>query len=250
MEFLEIKNLCKIYGKGENQVTALNHVSLTVEKGEFVAIIGSSGSGKSTLLHAIAGVDVPTKGKIFLDGQDIYAGNSEQLAIFRRRQVGLIYQFHNLIPTLNVVENITLPVLMDRRKVNQKRLKELLELLGLKDRQDHLPNQLSGGQQQRVAIGRALMNAPAVMLADEPTGALDSRNGQEIVRLLKESNQKYGQTLLLVTHDENIALQAERIITIADGKVVRDSKQNRTPARIEDRRSEKRERREIGRAHV
>ncbi len=243
MEFVEIKNLCKIYGKGENQVTALNHVSLTVEKGEFVAIIGSSGSGKSTLLHAIAGVDVPTKGKIFLDGQDIYAGNSEQLAIFRRRQVGLIYQFHNLIPTLNVVENITLPVLMDRRKVNQKRLKELLELLGLKDRQDHLPNQLSGGQQQRVAIGRALMNAPAVMLADEPTGALDSRNGQEIVRLLKESNQKYGQTLLLVTHDENIALQAERIITIADGKVVRDSKQNRTPARIEDRRSEKRERR-------
>ena len=243
MEFLEVKNLCKIYGKGENQVTALNHVSLTVEKGEFVAIIGSSGSGKSTLLHAIAGVDVPTKGKIFLDGQDIYAGNSEQLAIFRRRQVGLIYQFYNLIPTLNVVENITLPVLMDRRKVNQKRLKELLELLGLKDRQDHLPNQLSGGQQQRVAIGRALMNAPAVMLADEPTGALDSRNGQEIVRLLKESNQKYGQTLLLVTHDENIALQAERIITIADGKVVRDSKQNRTPARIEDRRSEKRERR-------
>lgn len=243
MEFLEVKNLCKIYGKGENQVTALNHVSLTVEKGEFVAIIGSSGSGKSTLLHAIAGVDVPTKGKIFLDGQDIYAGNSEQLAIFRRRQVGLIYQFHNLIPTLNVVENITLPVLMDRRKVNQKRLKELLELLGLKNRQDHLPNQLSGGQQQRVAIGRALMNAPAVMLADEPTGALDSRNGQEIVRLLKESNQKYGQTLLLVTHDENIALQAERIVTIADGKVVRDSKQNRTPARIEDRRSEKRERR-------
>ena len=243
MEFLEVKNLCKIYGKGENQVTALNHVSLTVEKGEFVAIIGSSGSGKSTLLNAIAGVDVPTKGKIFLDGQDIYAGNSEQLAIFRRRQVGLIYQFHNLIPTLNVVENITLPVLMDRRKVNQKRLKELLELLGLKDRQDHLPNQLSGGQQQRVAIGRALMNAPAVMLADEPTGALDSRNGQEIVRLLKESNQKYGQTLLLVTHDENIALQAERIITIADGKVVRDSKQNRTPARIEDQRSEKRVRR-------
>lgn len=243
MEFLEVKNLCKIYGKGENQVTALNHVSLTVEKGEFVAIIGSSGSGKSTLLHAIAGVDVPTKGKILLDGQDIYAGNSEQLAIFRRRQVGLIYQFHNLIPTLNVVENITLPVLMDRRKVNQKRLKELLELLGLKDRQDHLPNQLSGGQQQRVAIGRALMNAPAVMLADEPTGALDSRNGQEIVRLLKESNQKYGQTLLLVTHDENIALQAERIVTIADGRVVRDSKQNRTPARIEDRRSEKWERR-------
>ena len=241
MEFLEVKNLSKIYGKGEHQVTALNHVSLTVEKGEFVAIIGSSGSGKSTLLHAIAGVDVPTKGKIYLDGQDIYAGNSEQLAIFRRRQVGLIYQFHNLIPTLNVVENITLPVLMDRRKVNQKRLKDLLELLGLKDRQNHLPNQLSGGQQQRVAIGRALMNAPAVMLADEPTGALDSKNGQEIVRLLKESNQKYGQTLLLVTHDENIALQAERIVTIADGRVVRDSKIKR--AQIEDHSTEKRERR-------
>lgn len=243
MEFLKVENLYKVYGKGENQVTALNGVSLTIEKGGFTAIIGSSGSGKSTLLHAIAGVDVPTSGKIYLNGQDVYDQSSEKLAIFRRRQVGLIYQFHNLIPTLNVVENITLPVLMDRRKVNQKRLKELLELLGLKDRQDHLPNQLSGGQQQRVAIGRALMNAPAVMLADEPTGALDSRNGQEIVRLLKESNQKYGQTLLLVTHDENIALQAERIITIADGKVVRDSKQNRTPARIKDQRSEKRVRR-------
>ncbi len=242
MEFLQIKNLCKIYGKGENQVTALDHVSLTVEKGEFVAIIGSSGSGKSTLLHAIAGVDVPTKGKICLDGQDIYDGNSEQLAIFRRRQVGLIYQFHNLIPTLNVVENITLPVLMDRRKVNQKRLRELLELLGLEKRQNHLPNQLSGGQQQRVAIGRALMNAPAVMLADEPTGALDSKNGQEIVRLLKESNQKYGQTLLLVTHDENIALQAERIVTIADGKVVRDSKEKRKTARMEGQSAVKRER--------
>ncbi len=242
MEFLQIKNLCKIYGKGENQVTALDHVSLTVEKGEFVAIIGSSGSGKSTLLHAIAGVDVPTKGKICLDGQDIYDGNSEQLAIFRRRQVGLIYQFHNLIPTLNVVENITLPVLMDRRKVNQKRLRELLELLGLEKRQNHLPNQLSGGQQQRVAIGRALMNAPAVMLADEPTGALDSKNGQEIVRLLKESNQKYGQTLLLVTHDENIALQADRIVTIADGKVVRDSKEKRKTARMEGQSAVKRER--------
>ena len=242
MEFLEVKNLCKIYGKGENEVKALDHVSLTVEKGEFVAIIGSSGSGKSTLLHAIAGVDVPTKGKIYLDGQDVYAGNSEQLAIFRRRQVGLIYQFHNLIPTLNVVENITLPILMDRRKVNQKRLKELLELLGLKDRKDHLPNQLSGGQQQRVAIGRALKNAPAVMLADEPTGALDSKNGQEIVRLLKESNKKYGQTLLLVTHDENIALQAERIIMIADGKVVRDGRVKRTPARIADQNAPKQER--------
>ena len=231
MEFLEVRNLCKIYGKGANQVVALDRVSLSVEKGEFTAIIGSSGSGKSTLLHAIAGVDPPTRGKILLDGQDIYAGNSEQQAIFRRRQVGLIYQFNNLIPTLNVVENITLPILMDRRKVNQERLNDLLELLGLKDRRKHLPNQLSGGQQQRVAIGRALMNAPAVMLADEPTGALDSRNGQEIVRLLKESNRKYRQTLLLVTHDENIALQAERIITIADGKIVRESRIRQEPGR-------------------
>ena len=225
MEFLKIENLCKVYGKGDNQVTALDHVSLIIEKGDFTAIIGSSGSGKSTLLHAIAGVDVPTSGKIYLDGQDVYAGNNEQLAIFRRRQVGLIYQFHNLIPTLNVVENITLPILMDKRKVNEERLNDLLDLLGLQDRKTHLPNQLSGGQQQRVAIGRALMNAPAVMLADEPTGSLDSRNGQEIIKLLKESNKKYGQTLLLVSHDENIALQADRIITIADGKVVRDERQ-------------------------
>ncbi len=225
MEFLKIENLCKVYGKDENRVTALDHVSLTIEKGEFTAIIGSSGSGKSTLLHIIAGVDVPTSGKVYLDGEDVYAQSNEKLAIFRRRQVGLIYQFHNLIPTLNVVENITLPILMDKRKVNGERLNDLLELLGLQDRKTHLPNQLSGGQQQRVAIGRALMNAPAVMLADEPTGSLDSRNGQEIIKLLKESNQKYGQTLLLVTHDENIALQADRIITIADGKVVRDERQ-------------------------
>ncbi|MEG6510562.1 ABC transporter ATP-binding protein [Desulforamulus ruminis] len=225
MELIKIENLCKTYGKGENQVTALDHVTLTLEKGDFTAIIGSSGSGKSTLLHAIAGVDVPTSGKIYLDGQDVYAGSNEKLAIFRRRQVGLIYQFHNLIPTLNVVENITLPILMDKRKVNEERLNDLLELLGLQERKTHLPNQLSGGQQQRVAIGRALMNAPAVMLADEPTGSLDSRNGSEIIKLLKESNKKYGQTLLLVTHDENIALQADRIITIADGKVVRDEKQ-------------------------
>ena len=225
MELLFIYNLCKVYGLGENQVIALDNISLTIEKGEFTAIIGSSGSGKSTLLHAIAGVDTPTGGKIYLNGQDIYAGSNEKLAIFRRRQVGLIYQFHNLIPTLNVVENITLPILMDKRRVNKERLNDLLDLLGLQDRKTHLPNQLSGGQQQRVAIGRALMNAPSVMLADEPTGALDSRNGQEIIRLLKESNEKYGQTLLLVTHDENIALQAERIITIADGKVVRDERQ-------------------------
>ena len=170
MEFLKVENLCKIYGKGDNQVKALDNVSLTIDKGDFTAIIGTSGSGKSTLLHAIAGVDVPTGGKIYLDGQDIYGGNNEQLAIFRRRQVGLIYQFHNLIPTLNVVENITLPILMDRRKVNKERLNDLLELLGLQERRHHLPNQLSGGQQQRVAIGRALMNAPAVMLADGQSG--------------------------------------------------------------------------------
>ena len=224
MEFLKIENLCKVYGKGENQVTALDHVSLTIEKGEFTAIIGSSGSDKSTLLHIIGGVDVPTSGKVFLDGQDVYAQNNEKLAIFRRRQVGLIYQFHNLIPTLNVVENITLPILMDKRKVNKERLDDLLELLELKDRQTHLPNQLSGGQQQRVSIGRALMNAPALMLADEPTGSLDSRNGHEIIKLLKLSNQKYHQTLLLVTHDENIALQADRIIGISDGQVVRDER--------------------------
>lgn len=224
MEFLKIDNLCKIYGKEENQVTALDHVSLTLQKGEFTAIIGSSGSGKSTLLHAIAGVDIPTSGNIYLEGQDIYGQNNEKLAIFRRRQVGLIYQFHNLIPTLTVTENITLPMLMDRRKINKKRLNDLLELLGLQDRKNHLPNQLSGGQQQRVAIGRALMNAPAVMLADEPTGSLDSRNGHEIVKLLKESNRKYGQTLILVTHDENIALQADRIIGISDGKVARDER--------------------------
>ena len=225
MEFLKVENLCKVYGKDENKVIALDHVSLTVDKGEFTAIVGSSGSGKSTLLHAIAGVDVPTGGNIYLKGQDIYTESSENLAVFRRRQVGLIYQFHNLIPTLNVVENITLPILMDRRTVNEERLNDLLDLLGLQERKTHLPNQLSGGQQQRVAIGRALMNAPALMLADEPTGSLDSRNGQEIIKLLKESNRKYGQTLLLVTHDENIALQADRIITIADGRIVRDDRQ-------------------------
>lgn len=224
MEFLKIENLCKVYGKGENQVTALDHVSLKIEKGGFTAIIGSSGSGKSTLLHIIGGVDVPTSGKVYLDGQDVYAQSNEKLAIFRRRQVGLIYQFHNLIPTLNVVENITLPILMDKRKVNEERLNDLLKMLGLQDRKTHLPNQLSGGQQQRVSIGRALMNAPAVMLADEPTGSLDSRNGHEIIKLLKESNKIYGQTLLLVTHDENIALQADRIIGISDGKVTRDER--------------------------
>ncbi|RKD31072.1 ABC transporter ATP-binding protein [Lacrimispora algidixylanolytica] len=224
MEFLKVENLCKVYGKGENQVTALDHVSLTIEKGGFTAIIGSSGSGKSTLLHIIGGVDIPTSGKVYLEGQEVYAQSNEKLAIFRRRQVGLIYQFHNLIPTLNVIENITLPILMDKRKVNEERLNDLLNMLGLQERKNHLPNQLSGGQQQRVSIGRALMNAPAVMLADEPTGSLDSRNGHEIIKLLKESNKKYGQTLLLVTHDENIALQADRIIGITDGKVTRDER--------------------------
>lgn len=227
MEFLKVENLCKSYGEGESRVVALNHVSLEIEKGEFTAIIGSSGSGKSTLLHIIAGVDVPTKGKVYLNGQDVYAQSSEKLAVFRRRQVGLIYQFHNLIPTLNVVENITLPILMDRRKVNKERLNDLLELLGLQERRNHLPNQLSGGQQQRVAIGRALMNAPQVCLADEPTGSLDSRNGQEIIRLLKASHERYHQTLVIVTHDESIALQANRIITIADGKVVKDERRVR-----------------------
>jgi len=229
MGFLKIENLSKIYGDPGNQVVALDHVSLEIERGDFVSIIGSSGSGKSTLLHIIAGVDVPTGGKVCLDGQDVYAQSNEKLAIFRRRQVGLIYQFHNLIPTLNVVENITLPILMDRRKVNRERLEELLELLGLEERRTHLPNQLSGGQQQRVAIGRALMNAPQVCLADEPTGSLDSRNSSEIIRLLKLSHQKYGQTLILVTHDENIALQANRIVTVSDGRIVRDERQAALP---------------------
>lgn len=222
MEILRVEHLCKTYGKGENQVRALDDVSFTVKKGEFVAIIGPSGSGKSTLLHILGGVDKPTSGKVFLDGSDVYAQNDEQLAIFRRRQVGLIYQFYNLIPVLNVTENLTLPVLMDGRKVNEERLRELLTTLKLTGRENHLPNQLSGGQQQRVSIGRALMNAPAVVLADEPTGNLDSKNSQEIVELLKFSNRSYGQTLIVITHDESIALQADRIITIEDGRITRD----------------------------
>ncbi len=222
MEILRVENLTKIYGKDENEVRALDGVSFSVNKGEFVAIIGPSGSGKSTLLHILGGVDRPTSGKVFMDGKDVYAQNEEQLAIFRRRQVGLIYQFYNLIPVLNVTENITLPVLMDGQKVNESRLEELLAILKLKGRENHLPNQLSGGQQQRVSIGRALMNAPAVVLADEPTGNLDSRNSQEIIELLKVSNQKYNQTLIVITHDENIALQADRIIAVEDGKITRD----------------------------
>lgn len=222
MEILRVEHLSKIYGKGENEVRALDDVSFSVEKGQFVAIIGPSGSGKSTLLHILGGVDRPTAGKVFLEGQDVFAQNEDQLAIFRRRQVGLIYQFYNLIPVLNVTENITLPVLMDGRRVNQERLEDLLTTLALKGREKHLPNQLSGGQQQRVSIGRALMNSPAVVLADEPTGNLDSKNSQEIVELLKLSNKQYGQTLVIITHDESIALQADRIITIEDGKITRD----------------------------
>ena len=222
MEILRVEHLSKIYGKGENEVRALDDVSFSVEKGQFVAIIGPSGSGKSTLLHILGGVDRPTAGKVFLEGQDVFTQNEDQLAIFRRRQVGLIYQFYNLIPVLNVTENITLPVLMDGRKVNQERLDDLLTTLALKGRENHLPNQLSGGQQQRVSIGRALMNSPAVVLADEPTGNLDSKNSQEIVELLKLSNKQYGQTLVIITHDESIALQADRIITIEDGKITRD----------------------------
>ena len=224
MELMQIQHLSKVYGQGENQVRAVDDISFTVEKGEFLAIIGPSGSGKSTLLHILGGVDRPTSGKVFVDGQDVYAQNEDQLAIFRRRQVGLIYQFYNLIPVLNVVENMTLPVLMDGRQVNQERLEELLDVLGLRGREKHLPNQLSGGQQQRVSIGRALMNAPAVVLADEPTGNLDSKNSQEIVELLKMSNKKYGHTLVIITHDENIALQAHRVIAIEDGRITRDER--------------------------
>ena len=222
MELLRVEHLCKTYGKGENRVDALRDVSFSVEKGEFVAIVGPSGSGKSTLIHLLGGVDVPTSGKIYLDGTDVYAQNAEQLAIFRRRQVGLIYQFYNLIPVLNVEENITLPLLMDGRKVNQKRLEEMLNTLGLSKRRYHLPNQLSGGQQQRVSIGRALINAPSLVLADEPTGNLDSKNSQEIVELLKFSNREYHQTLIVITHDENIALQADRVLAVEDGQIARD----------------------------
>ncbi|MBO5072973.1 MAG: ABC transporter ATP-binding protein [Eubacterium sp.] len=222
MEILKVENLSKVYGTDENKVMALNDVSFSVSKGEFVAIIGPSGSGKSTLLHILGGVDRPTGGKVFMNGQDVYQQNEEQLAIFRRRQVGLIYQFYNLIPILNVTENMTLPIQMDGRKVDEEHLGELLDILGLRGREKNLPNQLSGGQQQRVSIGRALMSSPAVVLADEPTGNLDSKNSQEIVELLKTSNKKYNQTLIVITHDEQIALQADRILAIEDGRIVRD----------------------------
>ena len=219
---IQVEHLSKVYGKGENEVVALNDVSFSITKGEFVAIIGPSGSGKSTLLHILGGVDRPTKGKVYFDGVDVYQQKEDQLAIFRRRQVGLIYQFYNLIPILNVVENMTLPVLMDGREVNQEFLTELVATLGLEGKEKKLPNELSGGQQQRTSIGRALMTSPLVVLADEPTGNLDSKNSQEIIQLLKTSNKKYNQTLIVITHDENIALQADRIIAIEDGGITRD----------------------------
>jgi putative ABC transport system ATP-binding protein len=222
MEILKVENLTKIYGKGNTAVTALDNVSFSVKKGEFVAVIGPSGSGKSTLLHILGGVDTPTSGKVYIDNTDIYGLGESNLAIFRRRQIGLIYQFYNLIPILNIEENITLPLLLDGRKEDKERLKELLVTLGLVDRINHLPNQLSGGQQQRVSIGRALINNPAIVLADEPTGNLDSKNSEDIIQLLKMYNQKYNQTLIIITHDERIALQADRVISIEDGKIAKD----------------------------
>ena len=224
MEILKVENLNKTYGKGENQVKAVDNISFSVEKGEFVAIIGASGSGKSTLLHIIGGVDRPTSGKVFIDGKDIYTLNDDNLAIFRRRQIGLIYQFYNLIPVLNVTENITLPTRLDGREVNEQRLNDLLKTLGLEQRKNNLPNQLSGGQQQRVSIGRAMMNEPALMLADEPTGNLDSKASEEIISLLRLSNKKYNQTVIVITHDEKIALEADRVITIDDGKIIKDER--------------------------
>ena len=222
MEILRVENLTKTYGSGEAEVRALDNVSFSVQKGEFVAIVGPSGSGKSTLLHILGGVDRPTSGKVLIDGTDVYSLNETKLAIFRRRQIGLIYQFYNLIPVLNVEENITLPLLLDERKADAAQLRSLLETLHLANRAKHLPNQLSGGQQQRASIGRALLNSPAIVLADEPTGNLDSKNSADIMALLRMSNQKFNQTLLLITHDQNIALGAQRIIAIEDGRIARD----------------------------
>ena len=222
MEILRLNHLTKAYGSGDTAARALDDVSLTVEAGEFVAIVGSSGSGKSTMLHMIGGVDRPTSGTVYLNGQDVFARSDEQLAVFRRREVGLVYQFYNLVPVLDVVENMTLPVLLDGRPVNQKRLENMLHVLGLEGREHHLPNQLSGGQQQRVAVGRALMNSPAIVLADEPTGNLDTKNSAEIMALLRKSNAQLGQTLIVITHDEDIALSADRVVTIEDGRVASD----------------------------
>ena len=224
MDILRIEHLTKTYGTGDTAVRALDDVSFSVAAGEFVAIIGSSGSGKSTLLHMIGGVDRPTSGTVYLSGEDVFERTDEQLAVFRRREVGLVYQFYNLVPVLDVVENMCLPVLMDGRKVNERRLKGLLRVLGLEGREHHLPNQLSGGQQQRVAIGRALMNAPAVVLADEPTGNLDSKNSAEIMALLRKSNRELKQTLIVITHDEDIALSADRVIALEDGRIASDTR--------------------------
>lgn len=222
MSILQVSNLVKIYGKGDTTVSALGGVSFNVEKGEFVAIVGASGSGKSTLMHLIGGVDRPTSGSVMVDDNDIYSFNESELAIFRRRNIGIIYQFYNLIPTLTAEENIMLPRLLDKRKPDKEKLRAILETTGLTDRAGHLPNELSGGQQQRVSIGRALINDPALILADEPTGNLDSRSSKEIIDLLKLSNKKYNQTLIIITHDEKIALQADRVITVADGMILRD----------------------------
>ena len=222
MEILKVDNLTKIYGKDTTKVVALDHVSFSVEKGEFVAIVGASGSGKSTLLHLIGGVDRPTSGKVFIDGKDIFNFNDDKLAIFRRRQVGLIYQFYNLIPILNVEENITLPLKLDNRNIDKKRLDELIKVLGLEERRTHLPNELSGGQQQRTSIGRAMITNPAIILADEPTGNLDSKASDEIVALLKKSNKDYKQTIIMITHNLEIAKVADRIIKIEDGKIVEE----------------------------
>ena len=220
MEILKVENLTKIYGKDSTKVVALDHVSFSVEKGEFVAIVGASGSGKSTLLHLIGGVDRPTSGKVFIDGKDIFNFNDDQLAIFRRRQVGLIYQFYNLIPILNVEENITLPLSLDNREIDKEKLNEMLKLLGLQNRRMHLPNELSGGQQQRTSIGRALITNPTIILADEPTGNLDSKSSDEIVALLKKSNKELNQTIIMITHNMEIAKVADRIIKIEDGKII------------------------------
>lgn len=222
MEILKVENLTKVYGKGETKVTALDNISFKVDKGEFVAIVGASGSGKSTLLHLIGGVDRPTSGTVYIDRKDIYKFNDDELAIFRRRQVGLIYQFYNLIPILNVEENITLPLDLDNREVNKRKLDELIRLLGLNDRRTHLPNELSGGQQQRTSIGRAMITSPAIILADEPTGNLDSKSSDEIVELLKKSNRDYKQTIIMITHNMDIAKEADRIIKIEDGKIVKE----------------------------
>lgn len=224
MEILRCENLTKEYGEGNTKIKALDNVSFSVEKGEFVSIIGPSGSGKSTLLHILGGVDKPTSGKVFIEDTDIHSLNEDKLAIFRRRQIGLIYQFYNLMPVLNVDENIMLPHLLDGRKMDQERLDKIVEQIGLTDRRKNLPSQLSGGQQQRVSIGRAMFNKPAIVLADEPTGNLDRKTGEEIMKLLKESNRKQKQTLILITHDESIALQADRIIYIEDGKLTRDER--------------------------